>query len=412
MELFRKLFGQYMGLRKENYVLFFGRIVTNMGSMIYPVLTLILSQKLGLNATDIAMVTVISGVAFLPAGIIGGRLADRYNKKNIIIVCDIISVILFIICGIIPLTFKSIVLLLTAAAFQNVEQPSYNALIADITTTDNRERAYSLMYLGGNLGLVASPMIAGLLFKNYLWLSFIISGVAILCSTILIFFEVKDITRVVEVEQKAEYQEDAQGVSLWRILLDKKTILLYVLVNALYSSVYSQYGYMMPLDIGRVHGGDGALIFGSVSSLNCIEVVIFTPIITKIFAKMCHTKKNLVGVAGTLMGYVCFLVFLGHIPFYYMAMTLFTLGEVFGTLANGPYLSSRVPASHRGRINGLQTFLQNFLYGVLMLVLGMIYDNFGNVSAWILVFVLLGIAILGSMILIPVDRKVYHKLYE
>ena len=40
-------FSQYRGLRRENYVLFFGRIVTNMGSMVWPMLTMILNQKLG-----------------------------------------------------------------------------------------------------------------------------------------------------------------------------------------------------------------------------------------------------------------------------------------------------------------------------------------------------------------------------
>ena len=42
-----KLLDQYRGLRREIYILFFGRIVTNLGSMIWPVLTMILSQKLG-----------------------------------------------------------------------------------------------------------------------------------------------------------------------------------------------------------------------------------------------------------------------------------------------------------------------------------------------------------------------------
>ena len=43
------IFSQYKGLRKENYILFIGRIVTNLGSMVWPVLTLILNQKMGLK---------------------------------------------------------------------------------------------------------------------------------------------------------------------------------------------------------------------------------------------------------------------------------------------------------------------------------------------------------------------------
>ena len=44
------LLSQYKGLRKGNYVLCFGRFVTAMGAMVRPMLTMILSQKLGMNA--------------------------------------------------------------------------------------------------------------------------------------------------------------------------------------------------------------------------------------------------------------------------------------------------------------------------------------------------------------------------
>ena len=95
-------FSQYWGLRRENYVLFFGRIVTNLGSMVWPMLTMILNQKLGMSAGNIAVLTAVFGVLMMPANLLGGKLADRLNKKNIIIVGDIVSVVCYIICGCIP----------------------------------------------------------------------------------------------------------------------------------------------------------------------------------------------------------------------------------------------------------------------------------------------------------------------
>ncbi|TJX52361.1 MFS transporter, partial [Soehngenia saccharolytica] len=41
-----KFIQQYKNLSKEIYVLFFGRVVTSMGSLIWPLLTLILKNKL------------------------------------------------------------------------------------------------------------------------------------------------------------------------------------------------------------------------------------------------------------------------------------------------------------------------------------------------------------------------------
>lgn len=405
-------FSQYKGLRKENYILFLGRIVTNLGSMVWPVLTLILNQKLGMSATGVALVTIVSGILLLPAGLIGGRLADKYNKRNCIIICDLISIFFYIICAVIPLSYVTIALIIVAAACQSMEYPAYNALIADITYTKDRERAFSLQYLGANIGLIASPTIAGILFKNYLWLAFLISGIAIGVSTFLIFWQVRDIEPVKEEEAESSYQENRDGDSLIQVLKDHKVILLYIIGMGLYGAAYQQYGYLMPLDMGRLHGENGAVIFGSVSSLNCIVVVLFTPIFTKVFAKITHTKKNLLGQVMLLVGYAVFLLMLGHIPAYYVAITLFTFGEILTTIVNGPYLTARIPASHRGRMNGFMTVVQSVLQGAFLYVVGVVYDNFGSTMAWGLVIGVLLVAILLGAILIVCDKKKYHELYE
>ena len=405
------IFSQYKGLRKECYILFVGRIVTNLGSMVWPVLTLILNKKMGLNATQVALVTIISGILFLPAGLIGGKLADKFNKKMIIVYCDMVSILFYLICAFIPLSFLTIGLMMFAAAIQSVEYPAYNALIADVTYTKDRERAYSLQYLGMNIGLVASPTIAGVLFKNYLWLAFLISGVSIAISTVLIYWKMTDIEPVEDDETIPAYQKSQGDVGLFEILMQNKVIVLYIIVTGIYWAVYQQWGYLMPLDLGRIHGEDGAVIYGSVSSLNCIVVVIFTPILTKMFEKVTHTKMNLVGELAVLLGYLIFLVMLGRIPSYYVAIVLFTFGEILTTVANGPYITERIPSSHRGRINGFMGVIQSLMQGVILYISGLLYDTQGYVGAWIFVLTILGISIAGAMGLIYFDKRRYKDLY-
>lgn len=406
-----KIVSQYKGLRRENYILFIGRMVTNLGAMVWPVLTLILNKKMGMNATQVSIISIIAGLVLVPAGLLGGKLADKFDKKKVIIYSDAVSIVFFIACGLVPLSGVSIVLITVAAALQSMENPAYNALIADITYTKDRERAYSLQYLGSNIGLVASPVIAGLLFKNYLWLSFIISGVAIGMSTVLIYFFVQNTEPVQEKTEGASYQKNKHGESLFSVLKHSKVLVLYILVMGLYQAAYLQYGCLMPLDLGRVHGDDGAVIYGSVSSLNCVVVVLFTPIFTRIFRKIAHTKMNLMGQSFLLIGYVIFLLYLGNIPFYYAAIVLFTFGEILTTLANGPYLTLRAPASHRGRINGLLTVVQSVMQGGCMLLSGILYDAFGSTTAWTLVFSILAVGIVLSIGLIFFDKRRYKELY-
>ena len=412
MNAIKGLVSQYRGLRREIYILFFGRIVTNLGSMVWPMLTMILSQKLGLDAFAISAVTVGSMLIMMPANLLGGRLADRLNKKNVIVVCDFISVVCFLICAAVPLSYASVALMVAAGICQSMEYPSYNALIADLSTTAERERAYSLQYLGGNLGLVLSPTIAGFLFHNYLWLSFLISGVAIACSTVLIALRVRNVTPVRDESPEAAYQAARSGGSLGAILRENRILILYVIAGALAGAAYQQYTFMMPLDMGKVHGDAGAVLYGTVSSLNCIIVVLFTPVITRIFRRLPETKKLFCGHLLFAAGYLLFLLLIGHIPIYYLAMLLFTWGEIFCTISDGPYLTSRVPSSHRGRINGFSAVLGTVIQSVCSLSVGQLYDRMGRTWAWTLVLAILAAAAILSFILIRRDRVKFPKLYE
>jgi len=375
-------------------------------------MTLIMNQRLGFKASDIALYFVITSLIMMPANLAGGKLADKLNKKMIIVCCDIVSIVCYIVCGIIPLTMATVVLMVIAGIFQNIEGPAYNSLSADLTAVKDRDRVYSLGYLCMNLGMVLSPTIGGILFNNYIWLMFILCGVSIGISTLMIYFLIKDISPVEDDSEEAEYQNKVSSDGIFKVLLKNKAVFLFVVIISIYYAAYGQWGYLMPLDMGRVHGDAGALIYGTVSSLNCIIVVLFTPIITKLFKKFCETKKLFAGELLLASGYLLFTLLIGHIPVYYAAIFMFTLGEIFSTIAEGPYLTRRIPASHRGRINGISAVIGTFISGAAELSVGHLYDKSGSVAAWAVVLSLLGAAMILTAFLIGHDRKKYPKLYN
>lgn len=71
------------------------------------------------------------------------------------------TVVSYIICGILPLSDFSIALFYIASVFATIEGPSCDALIADLSGSESREKAYSLQYLGMNLGLVLAFILTG-----------------------------------------------------------------------------------------------------------------------------------------------------------------------------------------------------------------------------------------------------------
>ena len=384
-----------------------------MGSMIWPMFTLILNRKLGLNATVIAACMVIFSLINLPVSLIGGKLADKLNKKNIIVVCDLISIASFIYCSIVPVTITSIAIFAVASLFQTIEWPSYDALVADFSTSRDRERAYSLSYLGTNLGLVLSPTLAGFLFENHLNLAFLINGISIALSTALIFFRIKDVHREKDEDVASGYEAELDSkVSALTLVRKNRVILVFIMASALANGVYAMYGYLMPLDMGMTYAERGSVLFGSMSSVNCIVVVTCTALITRMFSRVRECGKMLIGESLIISGYLILLLFIRHPWLCYVAIIVFTFGEIFNTLSSSPFLTRRIPASHRGRILAVLNVVCGLSSSGIQLLIGALYDRAGSHAAWLTI---IGVG-LAEIMLVAVmagfDRKDYSDLYK
>lgn len=376
-------------------------------------MTLILSQKMGVGARDVSVLLAIGMLIMAPAIYLGGKIADKRDKKMTIVYLDLVSVVCFVVCAFIPLTWTSIVLLFLGSVCQNMENPAYNALTADITITEDRDRAYSLQYLCSNLGLVLSPTIAGILFKNYLWLAFLINGLSILSSAIFIFFLVKDIAPAVETNIKAEYQKEQTGSSVLKVLRDNPVVFLFFMVISGYFTVYQLgYVYMLPLDLAAIHGDSGAVIYGSVTSVNCVVVVLFTPIITGLFGNRSEPSRLITGVSLMVAGFIMFIILIGSIPSYYISMTILTWGEIFTITAENPYLTRRVPSSHRGRVNGALTVIRTVITSSFQVIVGTIYEAKGSGTAWAAIIALGMLTIAIMFVVMRRDKKAYPNLYS
>ena len=404
-----KFIQQYKNLSKEIYVLFFGRIVTSMGSLIWPLLTLILKNKLGYNATTIATLTMAMSILQFPMLLLGGKLADTLNRKKIVIVCDLVTVVSYIICGLLPLSNYSIALFYIAGVFATIEGPSYDALVADLSDSESREKAYSLQYLGMNLGLVLSPTIGGLLFENYLWLAFILTGLATLSSTILIILFIKRLS--VEKGNVSAYEEKRENESVFRILRERKTLILYALVCGFGGIVYAQFNYLLPLNMETLYGAKGATIFGMLTSTNAIVVIIATPLITTFLSRLMDVRKILIGESLIVLGLFGYRFVQGAMVPYFILMILFTIGEVFNTLGHQPYMTRRIPSTHWGRVNSFVNTVNGLFAGVGNIFIGKIVDDKGYDMAWLAVGVLGAVAIILVVMLNLVDKRQFGLLY-
>lgn len=405
----KKVFGMYAGLRREIYILCFGRFVTAMGSLIWPMLTLILKSKLGFDAEQVALWFLIFGIVDVPFKLLGGKITDRFNKRDTILVCDLISVVMYTITAFLPLSMGSLIIYFIGSAFQHMEWPAYDSIIAEMTTDDDRQKAYSLQYLASNLGVVFAPTLGGLLFNNYLWLSFLICGLAVFSSTILIFlFIPKTFKKAVSTNA---YEENEEG-NVFHMLMGRKILLGYIVVGCVAHMIYSQFNYLLPIQMDEMFLENGAKFFGIMTSVNGAVVIIFTPILTQLTLKWNDLKRVRWGIIIQSITICLNYFFYNELFFYITTMVAFTIGEVLHTLGNSPYISKRIPSSHRGRFVSINNLATNFSSKLGNMIVGKIIVLYTFREGWILVFIVGVLLIMGLGMFSKLDKKRFGLLYE
>lgn len=412
MRFLKKHFSMYAHLPKEIYVLAFGKVMTSMGALIWPMLTLIMSEKLGLNGQTIGLYMMLFSLVMGPFYLLGGKLADKYNKKHIIVTFDLIGNSLYFVCAVLPMSMTTLYLLAIASLFQSMEQPAYDALIADLTTYRDRERAYSLNYLSMNLGLVLAPTIGGMLFNDYLSLSFFINGLADISSTLMLLIFIKNV-KITDRDHKSmnEYEKGETG-SIFKVFSERKLFFLLFVISGIAALIYNQFNFLMPLHMEEAFRGSGAFKFGILTSINAVVVVIGTPILTRKFSGVIDIRIMYLGQLLESLGLAFFIFVNHHFVTAVAGIIIFTTGEILGSISKTPYLTKRIPETHRGRVLSITTSCAG-LIGVLgNYVIGTFIDYYTFRTVWIIIAVI-GLFVMSLYsIYLRLDRKAYPGLYS
>ena len=414
----KQLVTQYAGLKREIYILFIGKLVTAMGSFVWPMLTFFLTTKLGLSDGMSTLLIATASVLSFPAALLGGKLADRFSRKSIIILFDCLTVSLYLLAAILPLTIGTAVLLFLAGLFQTIESPAYDALNADYSTSQQREKAYSLSYLGFNLGFIVGASVSGLLFENFLQLAFCVNGLAIFTSTVLIIFFVHRKNAISEdadalQQHYSEYEMPVdEKLSVLKVLKQRPVLIGMLLVGCFASMPSNLVGILLPLQLKDVMGQAGATLYGYLNSLNGFVVIVFTPILTILLKKLTEIPKTILGLLLFVAGIALFSLDTAA-SVLFVGMFVFTLGEVVTVLGSNPYTSRRIPASHRGRVGGISSVVYSVFSSLTQYLISfMLIATGSNYSLIWLVFIICGLvaAVLYGFLYMP-DRRTFPKLY-
>ncbi|MGL5750293.1 MAG: MFS transporter [Paraclostridium sp.] len=395
----------YRGLPKEIYVLFIGKIINCIGAFVHPLMTLILTQKVGMTNTEAGKLVTLLAICQVPSLIIGGKLADTIGRRKVIIIFQLLGAITLFSCGFIQPSKNMAYLMIISSCLYSLSTPAYDALNADLTNSNNRKSAYSLLYMGVNIGFAIGPVIGGLLYNKYLPIIFIGDAITTLISLTLFTLFIKETKGNKEAKkiEKENLEHSEQGSAI-KVLLQRPILICFSLILLTYHFGYSQIGFALPLQLNEVFGGDGARLYGLIGGFNGFVVILLTPILTSMTKKTDAIKVMGIGGIFYAIAFGLYGIVLKE-SLFFMAMLIMTVGEILVSINQGAFVASKTPASHRGRVSSILPLISGAGYALGPIIMGNIIDSFGMFNGWMLVCVVVVIGSGFMFSLIAIDKK-------
>lgn len=399
--LLRRSIEAYLHLPRSVYILFIATVVNGLGIFVFPFMTLLLTRKLGFDIGQAGVIMMVMSLAYLPGAVIGGKLADRFGRKKVMTVTQLLSVAAFIPCGFLGGSWLVVAFIMVALLFDGITDPARGAMQTDLTTPANRQAAFSLLYLGHNLGFAGGPLIAGFLFNSAPEWLFWGNALAAGLSTLLVLLFVPE-TRPTESQIEASLQGDSAEKAvrggLHKALMSRPFLLSYVLITSWYGFVYAQHRFLIPLQAESLFGPGGAPLYGILMTTNAILVVILNIPIIALLRRLDPLVNT--AISGFLYAAGFGMLAFACLPWVFLASTfLWTVGEIVNATNSQVYVANHTPMSHRARFNAILPVIGGLGWTIATPVSGTLVKSAGFSWTWTIVGIVAAAAATGVLIL-------------
>ncbi|MBR3015988.1 MAG: MFS transporter [Clostridia bacterium] len=362
---------------KKFIILWAGELISSIGGGLTSFgLGVYIFQQTG-SAASMALVTLLGFLPTLLLSVPAGVLADRYDRRLLMMIgdgCSALGIIFILICMLNGGASLSQICIgvLVSAVFSALLEPAFRATITDLLTKEEFSRASGLVSLAGSARYLLSPILAGFLLT--------VSDVKLLLVIDICTFFLTVISAAVvrkSIGKKAAETKEGFLSSIregWRILRAKKGILLLVLVSSAITLFMGMF---------QILAEPMVLSFSDAQTLGVAETICASGmLVSGLILGMRGIKKRFVGVlsvslmlAGVMM--IGFGLFENVYPICVFGFLFFAALP----LANNSldYLTrTNIPDAVQGRVWGLIGFLSQMGYVIAYAVSGVAADALGK----------------------------------
>ncbi|WP_307410064.1 MDR family MFS transporter [Neobacillus ginsengisoli] len=225
-----------------------GETVTNSTKMmLMPFFALYLENRVD-SMFKVGFIMSIAPIASLFGGMIGGRLADLYGRKRIMVYSTVSNAIILMSFTLFDGYKAYLILSILMGLSNSFFSPASSAMVADVTNQEQRTEAYGLLRVGHNLGTAIGPIIGStVVFFSKDALFYITSITLFLYSLVLIFFLRETLPLHKPSIKKEPKQQNITTKELLKIILSDKLLIFYITTGIIISMGFSQIEGMLPL---------------------------------------------------------------------------------------------------------------------------------------------------------------------
>jgi MFS family permease len=361
---------------RQFWILFGGTLINQIGSgMVFPFLTLYLHQRLSLSMTLVGVVLALWGISGLLGNLVGGSLADRFGRKQLMAFSLAASAFGLAIFGFPDSLVTAGTVVVFVGFVGALFQPGRDAMVADLVESDKRPQAYGLLRVVANLGIAIGPAIGGFLASVSYLIAFFASAVA----TLLFFFITVFLMQETKPAVAPQMHTQTAPGNFGTVMRDRLFI-AFCGASALAVIAYSQMMTVLPVYM-KDQFGLGESYFGWVMTTNAGMVVLLQFPITRATEKI--ARFPLIAFGAILYATGVATVALGASFWHFIvSMVILTFGEMIVVPTVTAVTADLAPAELRGRYMGVIGLTWNLGFGVGPILGGVITDQIAPRALW------------------------------
>jgi len=333
--------------------------------MYFPFMALHFSDAFGKDVAGILlMVPPMLGIF---ASLAGGYLSDRWGRRPTMLLGSFLQTAMFALFASSPSPWVDYLAFIGIGIGGSIYWPASSAMVADLTSEEERRLVFATFYTAMNIGVVGGPVLGSFFFLHYRPELLLTCTLVTLTYGIVLAFLLKE-TRPASAEDAPDSQKRVFSLkeqwNSYQLIFRDKLFALYIAAGVLIAVTFMQLDLYMAVyvkenvpaqpflwwkDWTYVIGGTEA--FGWLVGLNGLLVVLFTLPVTKWFAGW--SDRNSLIFSSILFGLGMFLMgFTHNIWLLFGCMGILTLGELIRTPVVQSFVSKYAPEDARGQYMG------------------------------------------------------------